>query len=128
MPPKQWSKAFEQQQEAWLRQVAPELVSSLLAWWARHGRHDLPWRLLPDGRQPGPDDLLPVYPVWVAEVMLQQTRLAVALPFWRRWLVRFPDLGSLAAASRQDVLHQEERGAPPFRGATNKAGHSPSSN
>ena len=79
------------------------------------------------GASTGPDDLLPVYPVWVAEVMLQQTRLAVALPFWRRWLERFPDLGSLAAASRQDVLHQEERGAAPFRGATNKAGR-PSSN
>lgn len=105
MLPQPWSKAFAQQQEVWLRPVAPGLVSGLLRWWARHGRHDLPWRLLPDGRQPGPDDPLPTYPIWVAEVMLQQTRLAVALPFWRCWLERFPDLASLAAASRQDVLH-----------------------
>ena len=105
MPPKPWSKALEQRQKAWLRHAAPGLVSSLLSWWARHGRHDLPWRLLPDGRQPGPDDLLPVYPVWVAEVMLQQTQLSVALPFWCRWLDRFPDLEALAAASQQDVLH-----------------------
>ena len=105
MPPKPWSKAFEHQQEAWLRHAAPALVSSLLSWWARHGRHGLPWRLLPDGRQPGPDDLLPTYPIWVAEVMLQQTQLAVALPFWRRWLDRFPDLEALAAASQQEVLH-----------------------
>ena len=105
MLPKPWSKAFAQRQEAWLRHAAPELVSSLLSWWDRHGRHGLPWRLLPDGRQPGPDDLLPAYPIWVAEVMLQQTQLTVALPFWRRWRSRFPDLESLAAASRQDVLH-----------------------
>ena len=103
--PKPWSKAVAQRQEAWLRHAAPELVSSLLGWWGRHGRHGLPWRLLPDGRQPGPDDLLPAYPVWVAEVMLQQTQLTVALPFWRRWRSRFPDLESLAAASRQEVLH-----------------------
>ena len=105
MLPQPWSKAFAQQQEDWLRQAAPELVSELLSWWVRHGRHDLPWRLLPAGRRPGPDDLLPVYPVWVAEVMLQQTRLAVALPFWRRWRSRFPDLAALAAVSRQDALH-----------------------
>ena len=101
---KQRSKEFAQQQQASLRRVAPDLYTSLLNWWAGHGRHDLPWRLLPDGRSPGPDELLPVYPVWVAEVMLQQTRLAVALPFWRRWLEQFPDLAVLAAASRQDVL------------------------
>ncbi|MCY4331254.1 MAG: 8-oxo-dGTP diphosphatase MutT [Cyanobacteria bacterium MAG CAR1_bin_15] len=105
MLPGKWSTAFTEQQKARLRRVAPHLVSSLLNWWRRHGRHDLPWRLLPDGRQPEPDDLLPVYPVWVAEVMLQQTRLAVALPFWRRWRSRFPDLEFLAAASRQEVLH-----------------------
>lgn len=105
MLPKPWSKAFEHQREAWLRHAAPELVSSLLRWWVRHGRHGLPWRLLPDGRQPGPDDLLPTYPIWVAEVMLQQTQLAVALPFWRRWLDRFPDLEALAAASQQEALH-----------------------
>ena len=105
MVPEQWSTAFEQRQKAWLRHRAPDLYASLLSWWAHHGRRDVPWRLLPGGRQPGPDDVLPTYPVWVAEVMLQQTRLAVALPFWRRWLDRFPDLASLAAASRQDVLH-----------------------
>ena len=105
MLPNPWSKAVAQRQEAWLSRIAPDLQASLLNWWAHHGRHGLPWRLLPDGRQPGPDDLLPTYPVWVAEVMLQQTRLAVVLPFWRRWLERFSDLESLAAASRQDVLH-----------------------
>lgn len=96
---------MRKQQETWLRRAAPDLRSSLLNWWAHHGRHDLPWRLLSNGRQPGPDDLLPTYPIWVAEVMLQQTQLAVALPFWQRWLERFPDLASLAAASQQDVLH-----------------------
>ena len=105
MLPEQWCKALGQQKQAWLRHVAPDLYTGLLNWWSRYGRHDLPWRLLPGGRPPGPDDLLPTYPIWVAEVMLQQTRLAVVLPFWHRWLDRFPDPESLAVASRQEVLH-----------------------
>jgi A/G-specific adenine glycosylase len=49
--------------------------------------------------------LLPPYPVLVAEVMLQQTRLEVVLPYWHRWMTTFPSLARLAAASEQEVLH-----------------------
>lgn len=61
------------------------------AWFARHQR-PLPWR---DGYDP--------YHVWVSEVMLQQTRMEVVLPYFERFLARFPTLGALAAASDDEV-------------------------
>jgi A/G-specific adenine glycosylase len=80
------------------------LRADLLAWWEREGRHHIPWTLHPDGSRPGPWEPLDVYGVWVAEVMLQQTQLAVVLPYWQRWMAAFPDLAALAAASEHDVL------------------------
>lgn len=65
---------------------------ALLAWFARRAR-DLPWRT---DRSP--------YRVWVAEVMLQQTRAATVAPHYRRWMDRFPTLETLAAADEQAVL------------------------
>src|SRR5690606_30745732 len=56
-------------------------------------RRDLPWR----------DDPRP-YPVWISEVMLQQTRVDAVLPYYRRWMERFPDARALAAAPLDDVL------------------------
>jgi A/G-specific adenine glycosylase len=64
----------------------------LLAWFGRH-RRDLPWR---SSRDP--------YRVWVAEVMLQQTRIAAVIPYYDRFLARFPTVESLAATRPQEVL------------------------
>jgi len=64
----------------------------LLAWFARHAR-DLPWR-----RERTP------YRVWVAEVMLQQTRAETAVPYYERFLDRFPTVHALAEASQEEVL------------------------
>ncbi len=80
------------------------LRADLLAWWERDGRHHIPWKLHPDGSRPGPGEPLAAYGVWVAEVMLQQTQLAVVLPYWHCWMAAFPDLGALAATSEHDVL------------------------
>jgi len=80
------------------------LRCDLLAWWASHGRHDIPWKRHLDGSRPGPGEPLDPFGVWVAEVMLQQTQLAVVLPYWQRWMAAFPDLRTLAAASEHDVL------------------------
>ncbi len=88
----------------WLSRRAPELRHALIRWWERHGRHDIPWKAGPDGRPPAPGEPLPPYPVLVAEVMLQQTRLEVVLPYWHRWMGRFPSLARLADASEQEVL------------------------
>lgn len=64
----------------------------LLSWYDRR-RRDLPWR---GSRDP--------YRVWVSEVMLQQTRVATALPYYERFLERFPDVQELAAAEIDEVL------------------------
>lgn len=64
----------------------------LLAWYERH-RRDLPWR---STRDP--------YAIWVAEVMLQQTRVESVIAFYERFLLRFPSLEVLAAAPLDDVL------------------------
>lgn len=47
----------------------PELRRQLLAWWDVHGRHDIPWKRLADGRRPAPGEALDPYAVLVAEVM-----------------------------------------------------------
>ncbi len=62
------------------------------AWQAAHGRHDLPWQ----GRD--------AYAVWVSEIMLQQTQVETVIPYYQRFMARFPDLATLAAASIDEVL------------------------
>ena len=87
--------------------MAPALQASLLVWWELHGRCGLdqkPWMVTAAGRWPECGEALDPYGVFVAEVMLQQTQLAVVLPYWRRWMEAFPDLGALASADEQPVL------------------------
>jgi len=67
-------------------------VKRLLAWY-RRGHRDLPWR--------GAED---PYRIWVSEIMLQQTRAQAVVPYYRRFLERFPTVEALAAAEEQDVL------------------------
>lgn len=68
------------------------ITSRLLDWYREHGR-SLPWR--------GTDD---PYAIWVAEVMLQQTRVATVIPYYHAWMERFPTVEELAAAPREDIL------------------------
>jgi len=68
------------------------LTSRLLTWYAAHQR-DLPWRRTRDP-----------YHIWVAEVMLQQTQVATVIPYYERFLARFPIVEALAAASLDEVL------------------------
>jgi len=70
----------------------PEITHRLLAWFFR-SRRELPWREESDP-----------YRVWVSEVMLQQTRAETVPAYYRRFLERFPDISSLAAADEQEVL------------------------
>jgi A/G-specific adenine glycosylase len=70
----------------------PVFSRRLLRWFSRH-RRDLPWRRTRDP-----------YRIWVAEVMLQQTRAATAGPYFERFVARFPDLRSLAEADLDEVL------------------------
>ncbi|MFM8604978.1 MAG: 8-oxo-dGTP diphosphatase MutT [Cyanobium sp.] len=82
------------------------LQHALVGWWQQHGRHQIPWKLRPDGTPPADGEELDPYGVFVAEVMLQQTRLPVVLPYWQRWMAAFPDLASLVRAGEQEVLLQ----------------------
>ena len=86
-----------------------ELSACLLRWWQAHGRLDplqKPWMFKPAGGWPEADHPLDPYGIWIAEVMLQQTQLAVALPYWERWMAMFPTLEALAAASLDQVRLQ----------------------
>jgi len=56
-------------------------------------RRDLPWRRTRDP-----------YAIWVSEIMLQQTRVATVIPYWERWMAKFPTVAALAAAPQDDVL------------------------
>jgi adenine-specific DNA glycosylase len=78
--------------QKWSSEKIRKLQEALLAWYRRHKRV-LPWR-----SDPTP------YHVWTAEIMLQQTRVRTALPYYDRFLRRFPDVEALAAASEEDVL------------------------
>lgn len=66
----------------------------LLHWFDRCGRKDLPWQV---DRSP--------YRVWVSEIMLQQTQVATVIPYFNRFMKRFPHVTSLAHATLEDVLH-----------------------
>jgi A/G-specific adenine glycosylase len=73
---------------------AAGFAAALLAWFDCSGRKDLPWQ-----RDPTP------YRVWVSEIMLQQTQVAVVIPFYEAFLRSFPDVRALAAAPLDEVLH-----------------------
>jgi A/G-specific adenine glycosylase len=73
--------------------AAPILLAQRLLDWYQHNRRELPWR-----RTKKP------YPITVAEFMLHQTRVRTVLPYYQRFLKRFPDWASLAEASLDDVL------------------------
>ena len=70
----------------------PELAQILLTWYEGAARR-LPWR--------GSGD---PYAVWISEVMLQQTRVETVIPYYLRWMERFPSVAALARASEQEVL------------------------
>ena len=70
------------------------LADRLLDWYAT-ARRAMPWR---GTRDP--------YAIWISEMMLQQTQVATATPYWMRWMERFPTVDSLATAPLEAVLAQ----------------------
>ena len=65
----------------------------IIQWQRKHGRHDLPWQ---NTRDP--------YRIWVSEIMLQQTQVSAVIPYYQRFIARFPDVQALAAADEDEVL------------------------
>ena len=75
--------------------ISPETFQQqLLVWFDRHGRKDLPWQC----------EISP-YRVWLSETMLQQTQVSSVIPYFQRFIDKFPDIGALAQASIDEVLH-----------------------
>ncbi len=73
---------------------AESFSTALLSWYDRHGRKDLPWK-----RRRDP------YRIWVSEIMLQQTQVTTVIPYFERFMARFPDVATLARAGLDEVLH-----------------------
>ncbi len=69
------------------------LQKHVLAWFDQHGRHDLPWQM---PRDP--------YPVWLSEIMLQQTQVITVIPYFNHLMARFPTVQHLAAAPIDELL------------------------
>ena len=74
-------------------EAAGAFAARLIAWQRTHGRHALPWQR---PREP--------YRVWLSEIMLQQTQVATATPYYDRFVARFPSLRALAGAPLDRVL------------------------
>jgi A/G-specific adenine glycosylase len=70
-----------------------DVAGRVVRWQRSHGRQGLPWQATRDP-----------YRVWLSEVMLQQTQVAVVLGYYEKFLQRFPDVRALAAAPLDDVL------------------------
>lgn len=70
-----------------------DLAARVCAWQREHGRHHLPWQ---DSRDP--------YRIWLSEIMLQQTQVGTVIPYYQRFLERFPDIETLAGADQEDVM------------------------
>ncbi len=71
----------------------PTFSQTLLAWFDTHGRKDLPWQ-----------HPRSAYRVWISEIMLQQTQVKTVIPYFTRFIQRFPDVATLALASEDEVL------------------------
>ena len=71
-----------------------DFATRVLDWFDCHGRKDLPWQ-----------QAVTPYRVWVSEIMLQQTQVATVIPYFERFMQRFPTLMDLAQAPLDDVLH-----------------------
>ena len=75
--------------------MAPQSFSdSVLSWFKSNGRKNLPWQVEATS-----------YKVWVSEIMLQQTQVVTVIPYFERFMKRFPDVHTLADATLDDVLH-----------------------
>lgn len=77
------------------------MQEQLLAWYDRQGRV-LPWRVRPEDRDAG--QVADPYAVWLSEIMLQQTTVPHATPYWQKFLAEFPSVIDLANADRDRIL------------------------
>ena len=79
-----------------------ETAEKLLAWFRPEAR-PMPWRELKSDGTPHS-----AYSIWISESMLQQTQVATVIPYWKRWMERWPDAAALAQATEQEVMKMWE--------------------
>ncbi len=77
-----------------MKNIQNQFSKKVLNWFARHGRKNLPWQ-----------QHISPYRVWVSEIMLQQTQVQTVIPYFNRFIKRFPTIASLARAREDEVLH-----------------------
>jgi A/G-specific adenine glycosylase len=65
----------------------------IINWYENSGRDDLPWR-----------KNITAYRVWISEIMLQQTQVKTVVPFYRKFIKKYPNLKSLSGATEEDIL------------------------
>src|SRR6476469_6689208 len=71
----------------------PSFAGRVVLWQGTHGRHGLPWQATRDA-----------YRIWLSEIMLQQTQVSTVIPYFERFVARFPDAAALAAAHEDEVM------------------------
>src|SRR4051794_24881662 len=71
----------------------PPFARRVVQWQRSHGRHDLPWQATRDA-----------YRIWLSEIMLQQTQVSTVIPYFERFVARFPDARALAAGQEDEVM------------------------
>jgi A/G-specific adenine glycosylase len=75
-----------------------QFSQKILQWWDLNGRKDLPW-------QPSVEHPITPYRVWISEIMLQQTQVKTVIPYYQRFMEKYPDVFALAKAEQDDILH-----------------------
>src|SRR5512142_1998088 len=71
----------------------PSFAQRVVSWQRAHGRHDLPWQRTRDA-----------YRIWLSEIMLQQTQVATVIPYYERFVARFPTVIDLGRAAEDEVM------------------------
>lgn len=87
--PKSESKQFSTDESP----ADPRFSKRVIEWQKQHGRHKLPWQNTRDA-----------YRIWLSEIMLQQTQVATVIPYYERFLLKFPDVQALASAPAEEVM------------------------
>ena len=70
-----------------------QLSKQIVQWYLKNGRSDLPWR-----------KNVTAYRVWISEIMLQQTQVKTVIPFFKKFISRYPNLKSLSSATEEEIL------------------------
>ena len=81
------------QKKTFLDKKFKQISDQVVEWYIAHGRHNLPWR-----KQVSP------YRIWISEIMLQQTQVKTVVPYFNKFIKKYPNLKQLSEASEDEIL------------------------